>query len=153
MPNKTFNFDLQLPVLEFKGDYSIALKLLIKISGTGKFVGSFSEEINFFLWTSRRKSFSDSHFAENSLAKVKATGETSDEGITKFLLSVKLKVEYASFEMERILSGFGNKLINDNYKMFLDELVPGLESSLSRQFSDIVNQILKDSTYEEMFPE
>lgn len=55
--------------------------------------------------------------------------------------------------MERILSGFGNKLINDNYKMFLDELVPGLESSLSRQFSDIVNQILKDSTYEEMFPE
>lgn len=49
VPNKTFNFDLQLPVLEFKGDYSIALKLLIKISGTGKFVGSFSEEINFFL--------------------------------------------------------------------------------------------------------
>lgn len=66
---------------------------------------------------------------------------------------MKLKVEYASFEMESLLSGLGNKLINDNYKMFLDELVPGLEASLSRQFSDIVNIILKDSTYEEMFPE
>lgn len=47
VPNKTFNFDLQLPVLEFKGDYAIALKLLIKISGTGKFVGSFSEDLRF----------------------------------------------------------------------------------------------------------
>lgn len=91
-------------------------------------------------------------FAENSLAKVKATGETSKEGITKFLLSVKLKVEYASFQMESLLSGFGNRLINDNYKIFLEELVPGLESSLSRQFSDIVNIILKDSTYEGFYP-
>lgn len=55
--------------------------------------------------------------------------------------------------MESLLSGFGNKLINDNYKMFLEELVPGLEASLSKQFSDIVNIILKESTYEEMFPE
>lgn len=26
-----------------------------------------------------------------------------------------------------LLSSFGNKIINDNYKMFLEELVPGLE--------------------------
>jgi hypothetical protein len=40
--NKTFSFELGLPSLEFKGDYSIALKLLVKISGHGKFKGSFS---------------------------------------------------------------------------------------------------------------
>lgn len=51
-----------------------------------------------------------------------------------------------------LLSSFGNKLINDNYKIFLEELVPGLEDSLSRIFTDIVNSILYDSTYEEMFP-
>jgi Haemolymph juvenile hormone binding protein (JHBP) len=55
--------------------------------------------------------------------------------------------------MESMLSGIGNKLINDNYKIFLDELVPGLEVSLARIFADIVNTILKDSTYDEMFPE
>ena len=55
--------------------------------------------------------------------------------------------------MESMLSGIGNKIINDNYKIFLDELVPGLEDSLARIFADIVNTILKDSTYDEMFPE
>lgn len=91
-------------------------------------------------------------FLENSLAKVTAEGKSS-EGITEFNLKVKLKVDYAYFHMESLLSGFGNRLINDNYKLFLDELVPGLEESLSQIFSDIVNSILKDSTYEEMFPE
>lgn len=52
-----------------------------------------------------------------------------------------------------LLSTLGNRLINDNYKMFLEELVPGLEVSLSRIFTEIVNNILHDSTYEEMFPE
>lgn len=52
-----------------------------------------------------------------------------------------------------LLSGFGNKIINDNYKIFLDELVPGLEDSLSRIFTVIVNSVLYDSTFEEMFPE
>lgn len=131
--NKTFNFDLELPFLEFKGDYSLTFKLLIKISGNGKFKGAF----------------------KNSLARVVATGRPSEiEGRTDFNLNVKLKVDYAYFQMESLLlSSFGNKIINDNYKVFLEELVPGLEKSLSRIFSDIVNNILADSTYEEMFPE
>lgn len=94
-------------------------------------------------------------FTENSLAKVTAVGSTSksNENLTEFQLKVKLKVDHAFFQMESlILSSFSNKIINDNYKIFLEELVPGLEESLSRIFSDIVNNILKDSTYEEMFP-
>lgn len=72
------------------------------------------------------------------------------EGFTEFNVSVKLKVPFAYFQMD--ISSFGNRIINDNYKIFLEELVPGLEDSLSRIFTDIVNTILKDSTYEEMFP-
>lgn len=89
------------------------------------------------------------------MAKVKALGKPSKTkvGYTEFELNVKLKVDYAYFQMESLLlSSFGNKLINDNYKIFLEELVPGLEDSLSRIFSAIVNNILKDSTYDEMFP-
>lgn len=41
--NKTFHFDLELPFLDFIGDYNIALKLLVKISGNGKFKGAFSK--------------------------------------------------------------------------------------------------------------
>lgn len=43
VPNKTFNFDLELPYLQFSGDYTLALKLLLKISGNGRLRGSFSE--------------------------------------------------------------------------------------------------------------
>lgn len=100
-------------------------------------------------------SINTSPFLENSLAKVVAIGKPENtDGITEFKLSVKLKVDYAFFHMESLLlSSFGNRLINDNYKLFLDELVPGLEESLSRIFADIVNTILKNSTYSEMFPE
>lgn len=67
---------------------------------------------------------------------------------------MKLKISHAHFKMESLpLSDYSNRIINDNQKLFLEELIPGLEDSLSRTFTDIVNEILKDSTYDEMFPE
>lgn len=39
----SFSFDLELPNLEFTGDYSIALKVLIKLTGNGKLQGIFSK--------------------------------------------------------------------------------------------------------------
>lgn len=92
-----------------------------------------------------------------SLATVTALGREiineDSSKTTQFDLKVKLKVDYAYFQMESMLSSIGNKLINNNYRSFLEELVPGLEDSLARIFADIVNSILKDSTYDEMFPE
>lgn len=73
---------------------------------------------------------------------------------TIFALIVKLKISHAHFKMENLpLNNLGNRIINENQKLFLEELIPGLEDSLSRTFSDIVNEILKDSTYDEMFPQ
>jgi Haemolymph juvenile hormone binding protein (JHBP) len=83
------------------------------------------------------------------LAKVFASGTTVGER-TIFSLKVNLKVDYFNFQLESMI---GNKIINDN-RVFLEEfLVPGLEERLSQIFSDIVNNILTASTYEEMFPE
>jgi Haemolymph juvenile hormone binding protein (JHBP) len=93
--------------------------------------------------------------SDDSIANVFATGELK-EGTdrTIFTLIVKLKISHAHFKMESLpLSTLGNRIINENQKLFLEELIPGLEDSLSRTFSDIVNEILKDSTYDEMFPE
>jgi hypothetical protein len=72
------------------------------------------------------------HFPENSLASVAALGTTTQD-LTVFKLKVNLKVDYAHFHMESLLlSGFGNKIINDNYKMFLEEfLIPGLEGKVA----------------------
>lgn len=89
-----------------------------------------------------------------------AIGETiDDEEHVRFKLSVNLKIDYGYFFMENlfdgkdsILNNFGNRMINDNYKIFLEELIPGLEDSLARIFTDIINKILQESTYDEMFP-
>lgn len=69
-----------------------------------------------------------------------------------------MKVSFAQFHLENLfdndsfLNKIGNKIINDNYELFLSELVPGLEVSLGTIFSDIVNGVLKNATYNEMFP-
>lgn len=141
--------------MQFSGDYTLALKLLLRISGNGRFKGSFSESHK------ARDSFSLLHFhflsnfLDESLAHVVAHGVLKQESErTLFTLKVKLQVSHAHFKMESLpFNDLGNKIINENSKLFLEELIPGLEDSLSRTFSDIVNEILKDSTYDEMFPE
>ncbi|KAG5675666.1 hypothetical protein PVAND_005553 [Polypedilum vanderplanki] len=133
-----FDFDLELPSLEFFGDYSIVLNILIKFRGKGKLKGLF----------------------KNCKTHVKANAKIIDEqNHMEFTLDVKMKVSYAQFELQNLfdndsfLSKLGNRIINDNYEIFLNELKPGLEKSLGKIFSNIVNNILKNSTYDEMFPE
>lgn len=52
-----------------------------------------------------------------------------------------MKVSYAQFQLENLfnndsfLNKIGNRVINDNYEVFLNELVPGLEESLGKIFS------------------
>lgn len=92
---------------------------------------------------------------DESTATVVAVGELNeDTDRTLFTLKVKLEINHAEFKMESLpFNSLGNRIINENSKLFLEELIPGLEDSLSKTFSDIVNEILKDSTYDEMFPE
>lgn len=45
-----------------------------------------------------------------------------------------------------------NRLINDNSRVFLDEILPTLESSLADLFTDIGNKITLKFTYKELFP-
>jgi len=46
-----------------------------------------------------------------------------------------------------------NRLINENQRVFLDEIIPTLEQSLAELFTDIGNKITLNFTYKELFPE
>lgn len=75
----SFNFDLELPNLEFIGDYSIALKILIKLSGNGKLQGIFSKDWWGF-WESWILYFKKvKYILENCYTHVTATGKITDE--------------------------------------------------------------------------
>lgn len=57
------------------------------------------------------------------------------------------------FNGDPTLSEIGNQFVNENSELFLGEIIPGLEKSLSKTFLDIANGILKDVTFDEMFPD
>lgn len=74
-------------------------------------------------------------------------------------IQVRINIPDAKFHLDNLFNGdpvlnqLGNRVVNENSEIFLAELVPGLETSLASIFTDIVNEILKETTYEEMFPD
>lgn len=73
-------------------------------------------------------------------------------------LAVKIQIEKGQFDMKDLFNGdatlsqVGNQFINDNSRLFLDELTPGLERSLSETFKNTANEILKLATMDDIFP-
>lgn len=45
-----------------------------------------------------------------------------------------------------------NRILNSNSKLFLEEIQPALEVSISEVFTDIANRITLKFTYDELFP-
>lgn len=75
------------------------------------------------------------------------------------VLNMKVSVANAKFRLENLFNGdrtlgeIGNTIINENAQLFLEEMIPGFEKSLSKTFLEIANDILTDVTYDEMFPD
>lgn len=73
-------------------------------------------------------------------------------------LLMKVSVGKARFRLENLFNGdrtlgeIGNQVINENSQLFIDEMIPGFEKSLSKTFLEIANDVLTDVTFDEMFP-
>lgn len=73
-------------------------------------------------------------------------------------LDMKVTVGAGKFRLENLFNGdktlgdIGNTIINENAQVFIEELIPGFEKSLSKTFKEIANDILYQVTYDEMFP-
>lgn len=137
----TFDFNIYLPKLSFRGKYDLKIKLLLlNIAGTGDLKG----------------------VLENSQARVKLFGERYEKDGKPFMrakrLAVKIQIEKGQFDMkdlfngDAVLSQVGNQFINDNSRLFLDELTPGLERSLSETFKNTANEILQLASMDDIFP-
>lgn len=102
-----------------------------------------------------------SSIPENTRAVVRLTGKRiPGNDYVKFEnLSLKVSVGGAKFRLENLFNGdrtlgeIGNTIINENAQLFLEELIPGFEKSLSKTFLEIANDVLTDVTYDEMFPD
>ncbi|XP_055596079.1 protein takeout-like [Uranotaenia lowii] len=137
----TFDFNVYLPKLSFRGKYDLKIKLLLlNIAGVGDLKGTI----------------------ENNRARVKLFNELYEKDGKQYMrvkrLAVKIQIEKGHFDMkdlfngDPVLSQVGNQFINENSRLFLDELTPGLERSLSETFKNTANEILQTSTLDDIFP-
>lgn len=88
------------------------------------------------------------------------TEKIDDKEYVRFhRLGIRLKIESGNFHLDNLFNGdpvlgqVGNQVINENSRIFLDEIIPGLEKNLGRLFTEIVNNLLKTATIDDMFPE
>lgn len=56
------------------------------------------------------------------------------------------------FAQDPLIARALNEVVNDNSELFLAEIKPSLEASLSEKFTKIANTITRSFTYEELFP-
>uniref|UniRef100_A0A182NEN7 Uncharacterized protein n=1 Tax=Anopheles dirus TaxID=7168 RepID=A0A182NEN7_9DIPT len=136
-----FDFNIFLPKLSFKGKYDLKIKLLLlNIAGVGDLTG----------------------VIENNHARVKLLCEKYTMDGKEYMrvkkLLVRIQIEKGRFDMkdlfrgDPVLSQAGNQFINENSRLFLDELTPGLERSLSDTFKSTANEIMQQATFDEIFP-
>lgn len=132
---------LTLPKLTYKGKYLLKIKLLLlDIAGKGDVSG----------------------ILENTRARVRLRGQTYQKNGQTYLrferFQVKILIGTSKIKMENLFNGdptlgmIGNQFINDNIKLFTDEITPGLENSLAETFTEVANDILKNATFDEIFP-
>lgn len=142
--NLSFDLVASIPKLNFTGKYSLKMKLLfLDLQGKGDIKGTLT----------------------NTKLAIKIRGFTDTNGtdskpyVRFHRLGIRLKIEDGRFQLENLFNGdpvlgqVGNQVINDNSRIFLDELIPGLERNLSRLITEIVNNLLRTATIDEMFPE
>uniref|UniRef100_A0A8D8PRP8 Circadian clock-controlled protein n=1 Tax=Cacopsylla melanoneura TaxID=428564 RepID=A0A8D8PRP8_9HEMI len=135
-----FDFKLTLPKLKFSGKYSVNTNVLfLKISGKGDLFGNF----NYKPTVSMRG------------YKVQQNNQTY---LKMGKMTIKIKIGSAQLKLTNLFNGdpvlgeATNRVINENSKLFLEEIRPALEEALSSLFTDISNKITLRFTYDELFP-
>ncbi|KAK6633519.1 hypothetical protein RUM43_001099 [Polyplax serrata] len=139
--NSQFDFRVLLPKLSFKGDYSMNMRiLLLKLQGQGVITGNLT----------------------NYRAEVNMKGDKIKRNGQKYLhmrkMKTKLDVGDVAIHLTNLFNGdpvlgpATNRILRSNSKLFLEEIQPALESSISEVFTDIANRITLKFTYDELFP-
>ncbi|XP_067013923.2 protein takeout [Anabrus simplex] len=137
----TFDVKLLLPKIVFEGDYQLRMNILIfNVFGKGRLTGTF-------------KNYKcDVHMKGTKILK-------NNETFLEFeRMKFKLQVGNADIHLSNLFNGdptlgeTTNRLINENSDILLPEIIPALEVSLAKEFTDIANRITLQFTYDELFP-
>lgn len=141
IPNRRFDFELNLPRLQGEGFYDINGNILaLPIKGSGPFVGNFT---NFY-------------------AYVKITYDVKEVNSIEYIqikdFSVKVRTGKGRIRLDNLFGGdkvLGdviNDTINQNFEVFTNEVIGPIGDALEKKFRVIAVKILENFTYNELFP-
>ncbi|XP_055546858.1 uncharacterized protein LOC129731116 [Wyeomyia smithii] len=141
LPAKRFDIVSTIPVMHISGQYDLNMSiLLLKVNGKGKF--------NLVL--------------NDTIANMRMEYQTVPSGGKNFVrfhpIELKLKFTKARFNFNGLFNGdpaleeFGNKAINENPHLLLDEVRPSFEKNLARVFTEISNSVVQGAEESELLP-
>ncbi|KYN26921.1 Circadian clock-controlled protein [Trachymyrmex cornetzi] len=137
-----FLVDVELPNIQVEGTYSVDGKiLLIPIRGSGPIHGNFSNCIG------ACKMQIEKYLDEDGEEKMR---------ITDFKL--KISVDKGTIRLDNLFGGekalgdVVNSAINNNFDLFLKELLPLVEKALSDSFQNLTTSIIQQFTFAQLFP-
>lgn len=135
-----FDFIIHLPRLEYKGKYDLKVRVLFDLAGKGDIYG----------------------VLEDYRARVKLRGKKYQKNGQTFVhfekIQMKIQIGKSRIELKNLfdnqptLSAIGNGFINENSSFFVTEIIPSLEKNLSEIFTRAANEIVKEASFDEMFP-
>ncbi|CAG9859246.1 unnamed protein product [Phyllotreta striolata] len=137
-----FTLYIDLPRLRIEAHYGVDGKLLmLPVKGDGNLEANIT----------------DAH------ARAGLKGEVNEKNGNKYLTfkEFDLHVDVGGgnvrlenlFNGDKVLLGMINDVVNKNFDMFLRELMPIIEKSLSAVFKEAANAIVESYTYDQLFPQ
>ncbi|XP_053692557.1 putative beta-carotene-binding protein [Sabethes cyaneus] len=143
LPEKRFDIVSTIPVMRVSGQYDLDMNiLLVKATGKGKFNLVLNDTI-----ASMRMEYQTVPAASGGKTYVRFNP-----------IELKLKFSKARFNFNGLFNGdpaleeFGNKAINENPHLLLDEVKPSFERNLARIFTDISNSVVQGAEESELLP-
>lgn len=136
-----YHFDIALPHLYVTGIYTVNGQiLLLPIKGTGKFTGNFTNCIG-----------STKVFFNKNIAN-------EDDYILIKKIEIKIKVGRGSLKLNNLFNGdkvLGdaiNEVINQNFEIVSEDIIPLIEKALQRTFKKTGNKIVSRFINKQLFP-
>ncbi|XP_053692559.1 uncharacterized protein LOC128741009 [Sabethes cyaneus] len=139
LPQKKFNFRLNLPSLFVKGKYDLNMYVLLsRIFGKGNFNMTLIDTL---------ADVTAQYFLEPKDGK----------NLVQFKpLDIKLKFDKARFYLDNLFDGdqnlgqFGNNAINSFPSLLLDQVKPGIEAHLTRSVTKMANAVVSGAEEQEI---
>lgn len=140
--NVIFRFKLNFDELHFSGKYHIDSRiLLLRLRGEGDITGNFTDYDSDVILKANKVKREDGVYIHFEKMKIRIIIGGSSVHLSNL------------FGADSILGSASNELLKSSSAIFVEEIKPALESTLSDLFTKTANSIVKNFSYDELFPD